>query len=123
MRAAKTTTGWWTSMGLGGLLLLAGLTASACTTRTVPLPPPIVESLSKPDEDGMVHLKGFCHEGASVGVLNENSQQGVVTSSPEVSCDSTCPWEVSIRADIDDELRIWQFFETESGSQRIVPDR
>jgi len=119
MRAAKTTTRLWTSMCLGGLLLAAG----GCTTRTVPLPPPIVEALSRPDEDGMVHITGLCHEGASVGVLNENTQEGVLTSSPEVGCDSSCPWEVRIRADIDDELRIWQFFETESGLQRTVPDR
>jgi hypothetical protein len=110
-------------MCLGGLLLLAVLAASACTTRTVPLPPPVIVSLSAPDEDGMVLVEGLCHEGASVGVLNENTQQGVVTSSPEVGCDSSCPWEVRIRADIDDELRIWQFFETESGLQQTVPVR
>jgi len=115
MRAAKTTL----RLCLGVLLVAA----SACTTRTVPLPPPIIQSLSAPDEDGMVHISGLCHEGASVGVLNENSQEGVVTASPEVGCDSSCPWETEIRAEIDDELRIWQFFETESGLQRTVPVR
>lgn len=121
MRAAKTT-GLWTSMGMGApLLVLVALAAGACTTRTVPLPPPIVQSLSAPDEDGMVHIQGLCHEGASIGVLNEASFEGVITSSPEVGCESSCPWEASIRADIDDSLRVWQFFETESSRQISVP--
>ena len=93
----------------------------ACTTRTVPLPPPIVQSLSAPDEDGMVRVRGLAHEGASVGVLNEASQEGVVVASPETGCDSSCPFEAFIRAEVDDPIRVWQFFETESGNFHVVP--
>jgi hypothetical protein len=99
------------------------LLLSSCTARTLPLPPPIVQSLSAPDPQGMVHVSGLCHEGASVGVMNEATSEGVVTASPEVGCDSSCPWEARIRADEDDPIRVWQFFETESSLQVVVPGR
>ena len=95
----------------------------SCTSRTVPLPPPIVQSLSAPGADGMVRVRGLCHEGASVGVMNEATFEGVVTSSPERGCDSSCPWEARIRAEADDPIRVWQFFETESSLEVFVPGR
>jgi len=121
MRAANTT--WFRSSMSLPAVLLAGLLASACTTRTVPLPPPVVQSLSAPDADGMVRVRGLCHEGASVAVLNEASLEGAITSSPDTHCDSSCAWEARIRADEDDPLRVWQFFETESSLQVVVPGR
>ena len=118
MRALKTT--WlWTSMCLGAVVLAAG----ACTTRTVPLPPPIVEQLSLPDPDGMITVKGLCHEGASVGVMNEATQVGTITTSPETGCDSSCRWEARLAAEPDDAIRVWQFFETESSIEVTVPPR
>lgn len=118
MRAAKKTTWTWLLA-----LLIGSPWLSACTARTVPLPPPIVQSLSAPDADGMVRVRGLCHEGASVGVLNEATLQGVVTASDEMRCESSCPWEARIRADADDPIRVWQFFETESSLQVVVPGR
>lgn len=118
MRALKTT--WLRTAFCFGAALLP---LSACTTRTVPLPPPIVEQLSLPDQDGMVTVKGLCHEGASVGVMNESTQVGTITTSPEVGCDSSCPWEARIAADRNDAIRVWQFFETESSIEVTVPPR
>jgi len=103
---------------LGGVLL--GL-LGGCTTRTVPLPPPIVQSLSAPDEDGMVRVRGLANEGASVGVLNETTQEGTVVTSPETGCDSSCPFEAFIRAEVGDPIRVWQFFETEGADFHTVP--
>jgi hypothetical protein len=116
MRALKTT--WlWTS------ICCAALVMGACTTRTVPLPPPIVQQLSLPDEDGIVTVTGLCHEGASVGVMNESTQVGTVTRSFETGCESSCPWEARLKAERGDAIRVWQFFETESGIEVYVPNR
>jgi hypothetical protein len=115
MRALKTT---WLRISL----CCGALALAACTTRTVPLPPPIVQELSLPDEDGIVTVKGLCHEGATVGVLNEASQEGTITSSPQTGCDSSCAWEARIAAERGDALRVWQFFETESGIEVFVRD-
>jgi len=108
MRAPKTIRFW-----LVALLGVFGL-ASACTSRTVPLPPPVVESLSLPDQAGLVHVKGRAHEGASVGVMNEATQEGVVVTSHETGCESSCPFDAYIQAEVGDTIRVWQFFETES---------
>lgn len=108
---------------LAGLALSGVWLAGACTSRTLPLPPPIVQSLSAPDAEGMVRVRGLAHEGASVGVMNEATQEGVLTSSPEIHCGSSCPFEVRIAAEAGDPLRVWQFFETESSTYGVVPDR
>lgn len=116
MRALKTT--WlWTSI-CGGALLLG-----ACTTRTVPLPPPVVERLSLPDENGIVTVEGLCHEGASVGVMNEATQEGTIVTSSETGCESSCTWQARIPAERGDAIRVWQFFQTESGIEVFVPSR
>lgn len=105
-------------LGLTLALLFAG-----CTSRTVPLPPPIVQELSLPDADGMVTVKGLCHEAASVGVMNEATQEGTIVTSPETGCDSSCRFEARVSARAGDALRVWQFFETESSREVIVPTR
>jgi hypothetical protein len=50
MRAPKNR--FWTLALLGVLAA-----ASGCNSRTLPLPPPIVQSLSLPDEDGLVRVR------------------------------------------------------------------
>jgi hypothetical protein len=113
---APTTNRFWT-------LALLGLfgAAAGCTSRTVPLPPPIVESLSLPNEDGLVRVRGLAHEGASIGVMNEATQEGVVVTSHETGCDSSCAFEAHIAAEVGDTIRVWQFFETESSRHVEVP--
>ena len=101
---------------VGGAIALAG-----CTSRTLPLPPPEVKSVSAPDAGGFVTVSGYALENASVGVMNENTMEGVITSTTKTECDNTCPWEARIRAEAGDPLRVWQFFETDSSRDVRVP--
>ncbi len=101
-----------------GLLGLA-----SCTSRTLPLPPPEVKSVTAPDSDGLVTVSGYALEGASVGVMNESTQAGVITASDEQDCDNTCPWEARLHAEVGDSLRVWQFFETGGAKDVTVPKK
>src|SRR5262245_8866999 len=94
--------------------------AAGCTSRTLPLPPPEVKSVSVPDADGWVTVSGYALEGASVGVMNERTQEGVITASTQDECDNTCAWEARLRAEIGDPLRVWQFFETDGAKDIVV---
>jgi len=96
---------------------------ASCTSRTLPLPPPEVKSVTAPDSDGIVTVLGYALEGASVGVMNDNTQVGVITASEEKDCDNTCPWEARIRAEVGDPLRVWQFFETDGAKDITVPKK
>lgn len=106
---------------IAALLAFAMLAGTGCTSRTLPLPPPEVSRVSAPDGDGWVSLSGFALEGASIGVVNDRTLAGVITSSPEDSCESTCAWEAKIQARAGDGLRVWQFFETSGGKEVVVP--
>lgn len=110
------------SLLIAAWIVFAGFAAASCTSRTLPLPPPEVRNVSAPDEDGVVTVRGYALEGASVGVMNERTFEGVITSSLETSCDSTCPWEARLRAQAGDPLRVWQFFETEGAKDVRVPE-
>jgi hypothetical protein len=105
------------------LVALAMLASAACTSRTLPLPPPEVRVVSAPDGDGYVSLSGLALEGASIGVVNDRTLAGVITTSPDDACDSACPWEARIQARVGDGLRVWQFFETSGGTEVIVRAR
>jgi len=96
---------------------------ASCTSRTLPLPPPEVRSVTAPDSDGLVTLSGYALEGASVGVMNDNTQVGVITASEEEDCDNTCSWEARIHAEVGDPLRVWQFFETDGAKDITVPKK
>lgn len=104
---------------------LLGLSAvgSSCTSRTLPLPPPEVKSVSVPDSDGLVTVSGYALEGASVGVMNDRTQEGVITASEQTDCDNTCLWEARIHAEVGDSLRVWQFFETDGAKDITVPKK
>jgi hypothetical protein len=112
------------SLSCAALLLLAaaGL-SSGCTSRTVPLPPPSVQALSAPDEDGIVTVSGLCHERAAVAVINDATLTGVIVTSEENGCDSSCPFEARLAAESGDSLRVWQFFETKRSLDVVVPTR
>jgi hypothetical protein len=100
---------------------IAVFAATSCTSRTLPLPPPEVKSVTSPDGDGFVTLSGYALEAAAIGVLNERTQEGVITASAMMDCDSTCPWEARIHAQVGDRLRVWQFFETDGAKDVVVP--
>jgi hypothetical protein len=104
------------ALGLGLALAAAG-----CTSRTLPLPPPDVEPLAAPNMQGLVMVRGTAHAGASVGVLNERSQLGVIGVADDEDCDSACPFEIEIGAKAGDPIRVWQFFTTPSSRDLKVP--
>jgi hypothetical protein len=113
----RTRTGWIALCALG---LLSGL--SACTSRTLPLPPPNVDSVAAPNAQGLALVRGSAQENASVGIVNERTRAGVIVTSAETDCSSTCAFEARIEAEAGDSLRVWQFFETSSSREVVVPE-
>lgn len=106
---------WWL---LGApVVVLAG-----CTSRTTPLPPPEVSSVSRPSDAGEVSVVGLALEGASVGVINERTFEGVITTPDRLSCTSVCEFRAVLRAEAGDPLRVWQFQGTEGGIETFVPE-
>jgi hypothetical protein len=100
-------------------LSLCGM--AGCTSRTLPLPPPEVSSVSVAARDGTVTVSGHALEGASVGVVNDRTLQGTIVTSPTEGCDNTCPFQAKLPAAARDNLRVWQFFETEGAIEASVP--
>jgi hypothetical protein len=100
-----------------------GLTAGAagCTSRTLPLPPPDVEPLAAPNMQGLIMVQGTAHAGASIGVLDERTQLGVIGTADDSDCDSACPFKIEIAAKSGDPIRVWQFFTTPSSRDLKVP--
>jgi hypothetical protein len=96
--------------------------AASCTSRTLPLPPPVVDDVAAPTPQGLVRVSGHAHENASVGVLNDSTMTGVIVTSPETNCNRVCPWEALVPASAGDQLRIWQFFETSGFVETTVPE-
>lgn len=109
-----------TRLGMAALGLLGGLTLAACTSRTVPLPPPTVDSVSA-SAMGLVVVRGLAAEGASIAVLNEESQAGVIVISRETDCSSACAFRAELAAEPGDSLRLWQFFDTSNPINVQVP--
>jgi hypothetical protein len=107
------------SVGLAAAAI--GLQLGACVSRTLPLPPPDVEALSAVDDQGMVRVRGTAHQGASIGVLNDMTQQGVITVPSDVDCNSACPFEAKVAARPGDWIRVWQFYDTPSSRDQRVP--
>jgi hypothetical protein len=116
-RATKTR---WPLAGLALLGALLALSVLSCTSRTVPLPPPTIDSIAAPNEQGLTVVRGTAEEGASVGVLNETSNQGVIVASPESGCEA-CPFEARLPAETGDKLRLWQFRDTANPRYGDVP--
>jgi hypothetical protein len=105
---------------LAGALLIG--TAVSCTSRTLPLPPPVVDDVSTPNAQGLVRVSGHAHENASVGVLNDATMTGVIVTSTDTGCNRVCTWEALVPARAGDQLRIWQFFETSGFVESVVPE-
>jgi hypothetical protein len=102
-------------------VLAAALSIASCTDRTLPLPPPVVDRVSAPNAQGLVTLSGYALEGASIGVINDRTLEGVIAASSDADCAETCPWEARIAARGGDVLRVWQFFGTEGSKDVSVP--
>jgi len=102
-------------------VLVLTLIAPACTSRTTPLPPPEVNTVSHPSGAGDVTVVGLALEGASVAVVNERTLEGTITTPEQAGCSSVCEFRATLRADSGDALRVWQFFETEGGIEASVP--
>lgn len=103
-------------------LAAALLAVGGCTSRTLPLPPPDVQEVSAPDDDGMVLVRGLATGGAAVGIFNDAEGRGVITVPLDTNCDSSCPFEASVPAQAGDALRVWQFFETPGTAHASVPE-
>lgn len=103
------------------LIAVALSMVGACTSRTLPLPPPEVSQVSAPDPEGYVTVMGRAREGASVGVLNDATLTGAIVTSSEAGCNSSCPFEARLLAASGDPIRVWQFFETEASIEHTVP--
>lgn len=101
------------------LLVCGG--ATGCTSRTVPLPPPEVTTVSAPDPSGLVAVSGWALEEASVGVFNEDTERGVVVPAEGEDCDRRCPFEARLAASPGDTLRVWQFTNTDNSIFSTVP--
>jgi len=108
------------SMVFGWVLV----SVAACTSRTTPLPPPIpeVSSVSLPDDTGLVTVTGSALRGASVGVLNEATLAGVITTIKDDCPQNTCEFSAVLAADSGDSLRVWQFFEVDGAQEAQVPN-
>ena len=103
-------------------LCSAGM-SGACVTRTTPLPPPEVSSVSAPDDAGVVTVTGLALNGASIGVVNNRTLQGVITTTDDPDCHSACRFEAHLAAEGGDSLRVWQFFETDGLQDVPVPSQ
>jgi hypothetical protein len=84
------------------LLIFAALILGSCTTTpTLPLPPPVA-SVGVP-EDGFALVEGEVHSLAYVLVLNEASEEGVITRG-----DQEGNFKARIAAKSGDLLTVWQ---------------
>jgi hypothetical protein len=103
-------------------LVLSGLLPwLGCVSRTTPLPPPEVSMVTFPDSVGVVTVTGSALEGASIAVVNSRTLEGVISTSAKDGCEGTCAFQIKLAADGGDELRVWQFFETEGSIDVPVP--
>jgi len=92
-----------------------GVLSAACnTTPTLPLPPPLA-TVSTVDEQGFALVSGEVEPFAYVSILNEQSEQGVITRA-----DVAGVYEAKIAAEIGDLLTIWQLVGTEISEQKRV---
>ena len=82
--------------------LLLGLGCVSCNnTPTLPLPPPVAQATL--DETGFALVVGEVHPLAYVSVLNERTDQGVITRGNQEG-----HFETRIEAEVGDQLTVWQ---------------
>jgi hypothetical protein len=71
-----------------------------------------VQAEALASQPGFARVTGLAHEGAAVGVMNEGTFSGIITRSSETDCGRSCAFEAVIEAELGEEVRVWQFFET-----------
>ena len=105
------------ALGRASALGLWLFCASCNTTPTLPLPPPIA-SASSPDSQGFALISGQANSFAYVSVLNERTDEGVITRA-----DQDGAFETRIQAQVGDLLTIWQEVANQVGElkQTVVP--
>jgi hypothetical protein len=82
--------------------LVLGLGCVSCNnTPTLPLPPPVAQATL--DEQGFALVVGEVHALAYVSVLNESTDQGVITRA-----DDEGHFETRLAAEVGDLLTVWQ---------------
>lgn len=84
----------------------------ACSTPTLPLPPPAALTVGPPAADGTVTIEGDVLPGAYVSCLNNDTDRGVIERA-----DDTGHFVVVIAAEVGHYLTIWQ----QSGTDRGPP--
>ena len=107
---------------MGALLVLLGaICLGACSTPTLPLPPPAALSSTGPDAEGIITVEGDVLEDAYVFVLNETTQKGVI-----VRADASGHFVARIESvtltdpDAEDFLTIWQRKGNDIGEQTSI---
>ena len=92
--------------------LLLGLGGVSCNnTPTLPLPPPVAQAML--EEAGFALVVGDVHEHAYVSVLNERTEDGVITRADEAG-----HFQARLRAEAGDLLTIWQEVGGERSEQK-----
>lgn len=119
----RPKTAWRTRTLLGAALVAAGaICLGACSTPTLPLPPPAALRSTPPDADGIITVEGEVLEGSYVFVLNETTERGVI-----VRADGTGHFVARIESvtltdpDAEDYLTIWQRRGNDIGEQVNIP--
>lgn len=99
----------WSWLGLVVLLVGAGASL-ACSTPTLPLPPPAALSYGVPDADGYVTISGEAEPDNFVVCFNEDRAAGVIVRANALG-NFTC----RLFANPGDTIEIWQETGTERG--------
>ena len=67
-----------------------------------------------------MQVTGFALSGATIGVFNEDQEQGVVVVANGTDCDNRCPFDAEVPGVVGDTLRVWQFFATSNSTFHTV---
>jgi hypothetical protein len=98
--------GW----ALAAAVAVSGLLALACSTPTLPLPPPAALTATEPDVDGIVIISGEVLPNAFVFVLNEGTEAGVI-----VRAGPDGRFSAAIAAEVGQTIIVWQEVGTDRG--------
>jgi hypothetical protein len=103
---------------VGSVLLCALL---ACTSPTLPLPPPARPTITAGPTAGVVHLSSphGAEPNAIIVVINQNLQLSKDERADATIADANGTWEIDVKASKGDVLDITQEF----GTDRSAPTR
>lgn len=113
-RLSRTVRAIALSCALGSI----ALASSGCnTTPTLPLPPPIAMA-DTPDEQGFALVRGEAKSRSYVSILNERTDQGVITRAGDDG-----KFEARIAAKSGDPLTVWQQIDGETSEPYFIDVR